>query len=192
MPGIRYSAWNGICEVSPAGQFSLLYSSFRENYVTILTHKFSRKYFGLPLESSSTPLGVWEKDGHVAGKQILYQESTVSVLIGRIFQNGKQAFKNLEATLGPDISRKYVITFFLLSTHRYHLYCWVLVSSLYNKVVQMHILKASQVSPFLIFFCSMSSSRPPRLKSQRSWNVYWLWGSNHHPLPALVFFFTER
>lgn len=113
MLGIRYSEWNSLCEVSTSGRFSLHYSSFRENDAIILTHKFSRKSI-LPLESSSTPLGVWEKDGHVAGKQLLYQESLVSVLIRRILQNEEQAFKNSEATLGPDTARKYVITSFLL------------------------------------------------------------------------------
>lgn len=50
----------------------------------------------------------------MARKQLLYQESILSVLIGRIFQNLQQAFKNLEVMLGPDIEGKYVITFFLL------------------------------------------------------------------------------
>lgn len=68
----------------------LLFTLFKlqRNDDIILTHKFSRKYFGLSLESSSTPLDVWEKDGHVAGKQLLYK-TTLSILTGRIFQNLK-------------------------------------------------------------------------------------------------------
>lgn len=51
----------------------------------------------------------------MAGKQLLYQESSLSFLIRNIFQNGQQqAFKNLEAMLSPDIARKYVIIFILL------------------------------------------------------------------------------
>lgn len=162
MLDIRYTDWNGMCEVSPSGQFSLLYWSFRENDVIILTHKFSRKYFGLPLESSSTPLGVWEKDGHVAGKQLLYQESTDSVWIGRIFQTGKQAFKNLEATLGPDIARKYVITFFLLSTTRNHITSTASYSCL-PCIIKLFWCTYSKLHRFPLFSFSSVQCLPPGL-----------------------------